>query len=53
MTITIGWWALPLLITIGGFVITTTATNDVDLSAAAMLTLIVSLVSWLIWAVLT
>ena len=57
MTVTIGYWAIPLAITCAGFLwFGRQGRGDdfgVEITFKLFLVLIVSLVAWLIWAVLT
>ena len=60
MTITIGWWALPLVFTLSAFAwALSRETTGSDLGAAIdsgfgfVVALIVSLVAWLVYALLT
>lgn len=60
MTIIIGWWAIPAIITVFSFGwVFATAANDTSLGGAIasgimlLIACIVSLTAWLIWAVLT
>lgn len=66
-TLTLGWWVLPLIVTIGAYVAAYFATPKVDHSGmfgnvaiAAIagvlyfaVATILSLLSWLIWALVT
>ena len=57
MTITIGYWIIPLVVTAAAFIIASRNdprdTYGVGGAVNVALALIVSLVAWLIWAVLT
>lgn len=61
MTITLGWWAVPLAITTIAFLASFMADaggrggylSGLDTLIFNALALIVSLIAWLIWAVLT
>jgi hypothetical protein len=61
MTITLGWWAIPLAITIIAFLASFMADtrsssgylSGIDTLIFNALALIVSLIAWLIWSVLT
>ncbi len=55
MTITIGLWIIPLIITIVAFISALIHSDDDWLGGffEMVLALLVSLVSWLIWAVIT
>jgi hypothetical protein len=63
ITLTLGWWVLPLAVTIGAFAWASWGSREsgsgggygVDPTPVLVLglVLIVSLVAWLIWAVLT
>ena len=61
MTITIGWWALPFVLTCAAFLDAYMAEDKnqrgmmagLDGIIFGALALIVSLIAWLIWAVLT
>lgn len=60
MTIIIGWWAIPVIITALSFGwVFATGANDLSLGGAItsavmlLIACIVSLIAWLIWAVLT
>lgn len=62
MSITIGWWAIPAFVTIAAVYIAlreapTSSGNDYGASAfigvvMMMAALIISLIAWLIWAIL-
>jgi len=55
MTITIGWWVLPLLVTIAGIVIVLKPEPGgyiQDRFFTVPACLIVSLAAWLVWALL-
>lgn len=60
MTIIIGWWAIPAIITVFSFGwVFATGANDTSLGGAIassimlLIACIISLIAWLIWAVLT
>ena len=61
MTITIGWWALPALLTVAALVWSMASPSrsnpygygDIGGAIVALFVIIGLLVAWLIWAVLT
>jgi len=61
MTITIGWWAVPLAITVISFVLAGSYSprssgygyGDITGAFFVLGAIIVSLIAWLIWAVAT
>ena len=61
ITITIGWWFVPLLVTFAAFYFAGSRLDDgggdyhfpVDIFIYGPLAIIVSIVAWLIWAVFT
>lgn len=59
MTITIGWWILPLLVTVASFSwaawVGSNSSGDYDFSGAyaGIASLIPTLAAWLIWSLLT
>lgn len=60
MTLDIGWWAIPTIITALSFGwVFATGANDTSIGGAVasgimfLLACVVSLIAWLIWAVLT
>jgi hypothetical protein len=57
MTITIGYWIIPLIVTVVAFSLAQYYDPrdqfGIDGTVYAVLALVVSLIAWLIWAVLT
>lgn len=53
MEITLGWWLVPLLITVIGYfcVPEREGTFDINPLLAFLVWLVVSLFSWLVWAI--
>ena len=57
MTVTIGYWIIPLIVTVAAFFLAqlNDPRDQFGISGAinVVLALVVSLIAWLIWAVLT
>lgn len=59
MTITIGWWAIPTLITMGAFVYGVMPVRpggygaDIAAAISMLAAMIITLAAWLIWALVS